>query len=100
MRASVPRKGRRDTLGYDYIVVGAGSAGCALASRLSEDPTCTVLLIEAGGAKHNLQIKAPGLVATLWRSKYDWGFRTTPQKHMFGRRGYWPRGRVLGGTSC
>ena len=85
---------------YDYIVVGAGSAGCAVAARLSEDPRRRVMLVEAGGAKANLQVSTPGLASTLWRTKYDWGFRTAPQSHMGGREGYWPRGKVLGGTSC
>ena len=87
-------------MSYDYIVVGSGSSGCVVAARLSEDPNCRVLLLEAGGAKPNLQVSTPGLVATLWRTKYDWGFRTAPQPNMGGRQGYWPRGKILGGTSC
>lgn len=85
---------------YDYVVVGAGSAGCVVAARLSEDPRCRVLLLEAGPSSRDLRIRTPGLVSTLWRTRFDWGFRTEPLTHMANRRGYWPRGRVLGGSSC
>ena len=84
---------------YDYVIVGAGSAGCALAARLSEDPATRVLLIEAGGSDQSLWIRAPGLYFALWRSKYDWAFYTEPQRHVGDRRMYWPRGKVLGGSS-
>ena len=86
---------------HDYIVVGAGSAGCVVARRLSDDPKCRVLLLEAGPPKHrSLLVRAPALYTTLWRSKLDWEFHTEPQAHVDGRRMYWPRGKVLGGTSC
>jgi choline dehydrogenase len=86
---------------YDYVIVGAGSAGCVLASRLSENPSCRVLLVEAGGPKHqSLKVRAPGLYSLLWRTELDWEFYTTPQEHVDGRRMYWPRGKLLGGTSC
>jgi len=85
---------------YDFVVVGAGSAGAVLASRLSEDPSVKVLLLEAGGSHKDLAISTPGLVATLWRGKHDWGYKTTPQPGLAGRANYWPRGKVLGGTSC
>jgi len=84
---------------HDYVIVGAGSAGCALAARLSEDPETRVLLIEAGGKDDSLWIRAPGLYFALWRSKYDWAFCTEPQRNVDGRRMYWPRGKVLGGSS-
>ncbi|HEX8796719.1 MAG TPA: GMC family oxidoreductase N-terminal domain-containing protein [Polyangiaceae bacterium] len=86
---------------HDYVVVGAGSAGCVLARRLSDDPKCRVLLIEAGSAKHRaLRVRAPSLYQLLWRTPFDWNVSTVPQKHADGRRMYWPRGKVLGGTSC
>jgi choline dehydrogenase len=84
---------------FDYVVVGAGSAGCVLAARLSEDPTVRVALLEAGGSDRTMRIRAPGLYFALWRTRYDWGFRTEPQARVGGRRMHWPRGKVLGGTS-
>ncbi len=85
---------------YDYVIVGAGSAGCVLAHRLSEDPANRVLLLEAGGSHRALRIRAPGLYNLLWRTSYDWNFYTEPQANAQNRRMYWPRGKVLGGTSC
>jgi choline dehydrogenase len=86
--------------GFDYIVVGAGSAGCVLANRLSEDRRNRVLLIEAGGRDSHPVLKVP-LAAGLayWWSAFNWNHETGPQRHLDGRRIRWPRGRVLGGSS-
>jgi choline dehydrogenase len=86
---------------FDYVIVGAGSAGCALAARLSEDPATTVCLLEAGGADDSVLIRAPaGLAITLPTRLYNWAFETVPQKGLDGRRGYQPRGKALGGSSA
>jgi choline dehydrogenase len=84
---------------FDYVIVGAGSAGCVLANRLTEDPRVKVLLLEAGGSDDDLRVRAPGLAGTLWRNKFDWCFFTEPLTHADDRRMHWPRGRVLGGCS-
>ncbi len=85
----------------DYIVVGAGSAGCALAARLSEDPATRVLLLEAGPADRSIWIHLPiGYGKTMWSTKYNWCFHTDPDPNMNGRRIYWPRGKTLGGSSA
>ena len=85
---------------YDYVVVGAGSAGCVLAARLSEDPSTRVLLLEAGPPDHSPWIHLPiGYGKTMWSPRYNWCFQTDPEPNMNGRRVYWPRGRTLGGSS-
>lgn len=84
---------------FDYVIVGAGSAGCVLANRLTEDPKTRVLLLEAGGSDRALRVRAPGLVGLLWRNRFDWAFFTAPQTHMNNRQMHWPRGKVLGGSS-
>ena len=84
---------------YDFIIVGAGSAGCVLANRLSTDPHTKVLLLEAGGADDSPNIHVPAMMAMLPDSKYDWRFRTVPQTQCNFRRFPWPRGRTLGGSS-
>lgn len=83
---------------FDYIISGAGSAGCVLANRLSEDGA-RVLLIEAGGPDNTEKISTPKRLIELWGTEYDWGYGTVPQKHAKDRILYWPRGRVLGGSS-
>ncbi|MBV9449341.1 MAG: GMC family oxidoreductase N-terminal domain-containing protein [Streptosporangiaceae bacterium] len=84
---------------YDYIIVGAGSAGCVLANRLSADSDVKVLLLEAGPPDDALEIHAPAALNRLFQTNYDWNYRTVPQRHAGGRPIYWPRGRTLGGSS-
>ena len=101
LRNVLPRVtiGNRTELGmYDYIIVGAGSAGCVLANRLSASGA-DVLVLEAGGPDENPAIKIPALYLTLQDTALDWAYRTVPQVHLNGRRIFWPRGRVLGGSS-
>ena len=84
----------------DYVVVGAGSAGCVLANRLSEDPDTKVTLLEAGGSDSSIFIKMPaGFLQLMQSGSKDWGYETTPQTHLGGRRIHSPRGKVLGGSS-
>lgn len=84
---------------YDYIIIGAGSAGCVLANRLSADPNISVLLLEAGIKDRKTEIHIPGGYSQLNRSEVDWAFWTEPQVHLDGRRVFIPRGKVLGGSS-
>ncbi|MCK5771139.1 choline dehydrogenase [Algiphilus sp.] len=85
---------------YDYIIIGGGSAGCVLANRLSEDPETTVCLLEAGPADKSPFVRIPlGMAALLRSPSLNWAFRTEPQAGLGGRRGYQPRGKVLGGSS-
>ena len=85
---------------HDYIVVGAGSAGCVLAARLSEDPSTRVLLLEAGGRDTNPWIHIPvGYFKTMHSPATDWRYRTEPEPALNGRSLDWPRGKVLGGSS-
>jgi len=90
---------QRDVDRYDHVIVGAGSAGCVLAARLTEDPDVSVLLLEAGGNDEGDAIHVPMAMSQTWRTRLDWGYTTQEQKHAQGRRLYWPRGKVLGGSS-
>ena len=84
----------------DYVVVGAGPAGCVLAARLSEDPDCQVLLIEAGGRDWNPLLGVPLMTGLILRSAYaNWSYVTEPEPQLNGRRTQWARGKVLGGSS-
>ena len=85
---------------YDYIIIGGGSAGCVLAARLSEDPGVQVALLEAGPRDDSVLIHCPAGLALLAKSGLaNWGLHTVPQAGLNGRRGYQPRGKVLGGSS-
>src|SRR5262245_34836716 len=84
---------------YDLVVVGAGSAGCAVAHRLSAEPGVSVALLEAGGSDEREAIQVPRRYMSLWGSDVDWQYATTPQPGTAGRTHPMPRGRVLGGTS-
>jgi choline dehydrogenase len=84
---------------YDYVIVGAGSAGCVLAARLSENPSVKVLLLEAGPPDDADEIHIPAALNLLFQSAYDWGYHTVPQDRAAGQTVYWPRGRVVGGSS-
>jgi choline dehydrogenase-like flavoprotein len=83
----------------DYVIVGAGSAGCVLAARLSEDPDVKVTLIEAGPPDTAQEIHIPVAFAQLFQTKWDWDYLTDPEPGLDGRRHYLPRGKMLGGSS-
>jgi len=88
------------TDGFDYVIIGAGSAGCVLASRLSEDGKHTVLVLEAGGGDSSVFIQMPtALSIPMGMDKYNWGYHTEPESYMDGRRMDLPRGKVIGGGS-
>jgi choline dehydrogenase len=85
---------------YDYVVVGAGSAGAVIAARLTEDPGTRVLLLEAGGPAEADEISIPAAFPTLFKTRWDWNYHTTGQKQLNTRRAYWPRMKALGGCSA
>src|SRR5260221_12147199 len=92
--------GAQETIEADFVVVGAGSAGCALAARLSEDPGTRVVLLEAGGEDSNRWIHIPlGFGKTFANPSVNWCYETEPDAGAAGRRIFWPRGKVLGGSS-
>jgi len=85
---------------YDYVIIGAGSAGCVVANRLSANPTNKVLLLEAGPKDDSIWLKIPaGLSKVFMPGKMNWGYFTEPEPNLNGRKVYWPRGKTLGGSS-
>mmetsp|Transcript_5785 Transcript_5785/g.7134 ORF Transcript_5785/g.7134 Transcript_5785/m.7134 type:complete len:627 (-) Transcript_5785:73-1953(-) len=100
LRASLHRPLSLEEREYDYIVVGSGSSGAVVASRLSEDPNVSVLLLEAGADDDDVkEVSIPAAASLLQRTEIDWQFRTTQQRGTQNRIHYWPRGKVLGGSS-
>lgn len=83
----------------DFVIIGAGPAGCVLASRLSADPASRVRLLEAGPAADKSEIRIPAAFNKLFQTPVDWNYRTEPEPNLGGRRLYWPRGKMLGGSS-
>jgi choline dehydrogenase-like flavoprotein len=83
----------------DYVVVGTGSAGSVVANRLSSDSATSVVVLEAGPRDKNRFIHIPAAFSKLFRSEVDWDYLTEPQKQLDGREIYWPRGKMLGGSS-
>ncbi|RMH19298.1 MAG: choline dehydrogenase [Acidobacteria bacterium] len=84
---------------YDYVIVGAGSAGSVLAARLAAEPGNRVLLLEAGPSDRRREVRIPAAFPKLFKSDVDWAYVTEPEPHLGGRRLYWPRGKMLGGSS-
>ena len=78
---------------FDYVVIGAGSAGCVLANRLSEDESARVLLLEAGGEDDADEVRIPAAFSALFKTRFDWNYETVEQKHLGDRHTYWPRAR-------
>src|ERR1700744_5947174 len=98
-RRQTVAQGQKSGESFDYVIVGAGSAGCALANRLTEDPSARVLLLEAGGEDDADEIHVPAAFATLFKTRWDWNYETTEQKYLDGKTAYWPRMKALGGCS-
>ena len=85
---------------FDYVIVGAGSAGCVLADRLSEGGAQRVLVLEYGGDDHSIYIRMPSALSIpMNMPKYNWFYHTEPEPHLNGRQMHTPRGKVLGGSS-
>src|SRR5262245_14798256 len=84
---------------FDYVIIGAGSAGCVLANRLTEDPTVKVVLLDAGGPDKKQDIQIPAAFPKLFKTECDWAYETEEQPQMYGRKIFWPRGKSLGGSS-
>src|SRR4051794_40496824 len=84
---------------FDYVVVGAGASGATLAARLSEDPAISVLLLEAGGPDKKQEVHIPAAFSKLFKTPLDWDYNTEPQAHLGDRSIYWPRGKMLGGST-
>lgn len=84
---------------FDYIIIGAGSAGCVLAHRLSADPTCRVLVLEAGPVPSRKEVSIPAAFSKLFKTDHDWAYQSEPMAHLGGRSIFIPRGKMLGGSS-
>src|SRR5579871_2151061 len=89
-----------DSERFDYIIVGAGSSGCALAHRLATTTSASVLLIEAGTGTIPTIVRDASSWPLVLKSEYDWQYRTVPQRHADARAFEWPRGRIVGGCSA
>ncbi|KAF9420308.1 hypothetical protein BGZ76_004101, partial [Entomortierella beljakovae] len=85
---------------YDYVILGGGTAGCVLASRLTEDPKVNVLILEAGHSDDIKESMTPAMFGELLGPNTNWGFTSVPQKHANGRKVDQPRGKLLGGSSA
>ena len=95
----IEQKEKEGQMSIDYIIIGAGSAGCALANRLSKNPKNSVLLLEAGGPDKKQEVGIPAAFAKMFKTEVDWAYETAPQENLNGRKLFWPRGKMLGGCS-